>query len=331
MAEKRAWAGFWPRVFAFIIDGVIMGVAGALIGFFAFDRLAGLGSWARLIGLAIGLLYFGLLAGPVGRGQTLGMRALKLRVVRLDGRPLDLAGAVGRAAVLVAPFILNNIELGSADSLVVKVWLAFAVFAIFGIGLAQLYLLLFAGPDRRLLHDVLFGTAVVRADVSAAPAAPRSAHRVVAFSIAGLVLACALVLSVGGLSILPVILPASWQSALTSLGEPQRAVSALPEVISVSAQSGTTVMAMSGQAPVTTHFLAVRARLREWPSSPDKEADRIARTVLQSYRPEPGQKLTVSLQYGFDMGIASGWRGYTVTDDPGRWRSAPTQAQTHSI
>jgi hypothetical protein len=39
---------FWRRLFAFCLDGLLLGALGAGIGLFAYDGLAALGDWRRL-------------------------------------------------------------------------------------------------------------------------------------------------------------------------------------------------------------------------------------------------------------------------------------------
>jgi uncharacterized RDD family membrane protein YckC len=103
-------AGWWSRVGAALIDGLIIGVGGILLlivfgavfsaGFFASDE-------AGVISLIVGLmLAFGafaivsLLYAPwmMARtnGRTLGRMAMNIRVVRADGRPMTLGLAMLR-------------------------------------------------------------------------------------------------------------------------------------------------------------------------------------------------------------------------------------------
>ena len=126
---------FWRRFGALAIDVVILGLA---LGFvhasvaFLVEPFAGHGNdpvgdvddvdwlvpygyhdptldlWAQgVIALASGLLvigYFALLEGLEGR--SLGKRALKLRVVRVDGKPMTLREGLLRNLVKLSPFLL---------------------------------------------------------------------------------------------------------------------------------------------------------------------------------------------------------------------------------
>lgn len=78
-------AGFWVRAGAYLLDGIILAVAGVGVGF-----------------VARGLSFF---VGPVYKtifvsqgGQTPGKMAAGLRVIRADGEPVSLGRALARTA-----------------------------------------------------------------------------------------------------------------------------------------------------------------------------------------------------------------------------------------
>jgi uncharacterized RDD family membrane protein YckC len=130
-------AGFWIRVVAVLIDGVVLIVAqGILFG-------AGWMLWGS--GLSAGMAVKGatqLFSSLIGAaytiafhwiwGQTLGKMALQIRVVSMDGGPLSFGQAVGRYfATFLSALIL-------------------------GIG----FIMAGVRSDKRALHDLLAGTRV---------------------------------------------------------------------------------------------------------------------------------------------------------------------------
>ena len=98
--DHVAYGGFWIRVVAYIIDGILLtivcGVADRLLGI---DILAT--DWdhydplANAISLVIGWLYFALLESSE-RGATVGKMVMGLRVVTSDGQRLSFMNATGR-------------------------------------------------------------------------------------------------------------------------------------------------------------------------------------------------------------------------------------------
>jgi uncharacterized RDD family membrane protein YckC len=111
---QHVLAGWWSRVGAFIIDGLIVGIGGVLllvaitapfsIGFFAND---GVGVAALIVGFLIAVVCVSIVAllyAPAlmarTNGKTLGRMALGIRVVRANGRPIDFWFAMLREVVV---------------------------------------------------------------------------------------------------------------------------------------------------------------------------------------------------------------------------------------
>ncbi len=96
----RPYAGFWRRLGAFVIDGWILGAFADLLllvttgGLTARD-VRNSHSPVLWLSFPITMGYFTLFVGAA-RGQTLGMRALGVRVVSADG-----AGAIGYGRAFV--------------------------------------------------------------------------------------------------------------------------------------------------------------------------------------------------------------------------------------
>ena len=124
-AEK---VGFWSRFLAFLIDAIGLGVIGNILS--RGDVGGGTGLQTLL-----GVIYFCYFWSSYGKGQTLGMRALNVRVVKTDGSYLDVVGAFLRYVGLViscTPLFLGLI------------WVAF-------------------DAQKQGWHDKIAGTYVVRA------------------------------------------------------------------------------------------------------------------------------------------------------------------------
>ena len=95
--------GFLPRALATIIDFVLLAIVGGILtGILRMDATGGL---STLLGVAYYLYFW----SSYGHGQTLGDRALSIRVVKTDGTELTLVDAliryVGLIISVVALFI----------------------------------------------------------------------------------------------------------------------------------------------------------------------------------------------------------------------------------
>jgi uncharacterized RDD family membrane protein YckC len=84
------YAGFWIRVAALILDGIILGIAGIFI------RTGGAGGG----GLVVGFLYNWLMIA-FNDGRTLGKMACGIRIARPDGSPVDIGTAAARAGMAI--------------------------------------------------------------------------------------------------------------------------------------------------------------------------------------------------------------------------------------
>lgn len=292
-------AGFWRRLLAFIIDGLLLGALGIGAGYLAYDFLTALTGPTRLIGLGVGLLYFGFLSSGAGGGRTLGMRVMGLKVVSMGGRPLGQITALWRALWLEAPIALNGTSFEITDPTLGLVAGVVLVTLVFGVGLAQIILLLFNRPSRRLVHDLLSGAIVVRNDAQDVRA--RSSWTAVTIAVLVILLAAG-----GGLA------AAKFGSRLTprvisDLLPAQAAVANVPGVMSATVQDSTTRFYGSGGSQ-TTRTLVVTARVAAWPKDKAAMMDRIGAAAVGAYKLAPGQKVRVVLTRGYDIGIASAWR-----------------------
>lgn len=292
-------AGFWRRLLAFFIDSLLLGLLGFGAGYLAYDLLASLTGPTRLIGLAVSLLYFGHLSSGPGGGRTLGMRVMGLKVVSMGGRPLGLVTAFWRALWLQAPIMLNGMYVEINDptlGLIVGVAL---ITLVFGVGLAQIILLLFNRPSRRLVHDLLSGAIVVRNDARDVRA--RSSRTAVTIAVLTILLAAGggLAMAKFGSRFMPRV--------VTDLLPAQAAVASIPGVMSATVQDNTTTVHGTGGSR-TTRTLVVTARVAAWPRDKAAMMDQIGAAAVGAYRLKPGQRVRVVLTRGYDIGIASAWR-----------------------
>ena len=100
VAATAERASFGRRLVAIIVDAIILGVVGAIIGVIFPETLA------NALAIAIGLAYFTYLEGSTG--QTLGKRLLGIRVEDVrGGGPIGF----GRAAIRYVGRIVSTLPL----------------------------------------------------------------------------------------------------------------------------------------------------------------------------------------------------------------------------
>ncbi len=310
--KTNIWSGFWRRLGAWLIDNIVLAIVCYGFGWAATDMVAAWGQNGRAFGLVLGILYFGITASGVAGGRSIGMRALGLKVVDFKGRPLGLLAAVGRAILLVAPLMLNGWSFKLPPQIPADIVNVIIIVAVLGILPAQCYLLLFNGPTRRMLHDIVFGAVVVRADADKPDMPKGKVHAVVA----GLIVLAVAGLAVAAPYLLKRFMPASVTNVLSPLQKVIDAVNALPEVADTDAQDNTNTFYQTGKPPQVTRTLIVTARMRKWPVDNTKEVARVGAVAVKTYAFAPGQQLTVRLVYGFDLGFGSYNNSYSSPVSP---------------
>jgi uncharacterized RDD family membrane protein YckC len=162
----REIGSLWRRIVAFLIDSIVVGIAGTLIALPFFDFFSRLGAWGRLVGFCLAVPYFVLLNSRIGDGQTLGKRAMHLQVVNATGEPIPVSKSFIRYLVLGAPFFLNGLRLPITRTPQIVTYLLTGV--IFGLGATTIYLVLFNRRARQGVHDLAAGSYVADADKSGA-------------------------------------------------------------------------------------------------------------------------------------------------------------------
>lgn len=172
---RLRYAPFEARVVASILDLLVLFIlaaffviVGALIILFSSDfektdpsstAINLFWGCAAAIPVAFMLYFF---VSWAWKGQTVGQSVMQVIVVRADGRPLGVLGAVARVIGLLAYVLVVAVGAGAAYALRDSMLLA-------GVSVGLAFLLVAAGllwaafdRRRRTVHDRLAGTLVVR-------------------------------------------------------------------------------------------------------------------------------------------------------------------------
>jgi uncharacterized RDD family membrane protein YckC len=143
-ATSRDYAGFWRRVGASLVDGLLFLPVGLIFG------VALTGTGPELIAQLAWLVYA---ISFDAQGATLGKRALGIKVIDAAGYPPGFGRSATRHVLDVAYALLIVVGLNQAGGLLVVLGL---------IGLVDVLWMLW-DEDRQTLHDKLAGTYVVHA------------------------------------------------------------------------------------------------------------------------------------------------------------------------
>ncbi|MHC4123228.1 MAG: RDD family protein [Planctomycetota bacterium] len=304
-------SGFWRRLLAFIIDGIIIGIVGLVLGIYFFDFFAQLGGWGRLLGFGIAILYFGTLNSSFSKGQTLGKRLLRIRVVDESGETINLAKSFLRFTIFSTPFFMNGIML--PFSIVNSIVGQFIGVTIFGVGGAIIYLYIFNRKTRQSLHDLLVRTYIIRTSKSGpVKRAKISKTHVI---VVGIWISLVFIFMV----IISPIISRSWK--FPEIFALLNSIHNLEKVHGESMFDG-----KHWGAHGETTYVRVSVVWKGKPNDFENAINEIAAIVLKEY-PYINEKdtLSVSVSYGYDIGIARAWISRYANYPPGEWKQKLVQ------
>ncbi len=76
-----------------------------------------------------------------------------------------------------------------------------------------------------------------------------------------------------------------------------------------------------GDPPVKSQYLQVTAVWKGKPEDIEAACEEIAEVVMNEYpRTAEQDSISISIKYGFDIGIADAWKSYTASATPAEWR-----------
>ena len=152
----------WRRILAFVIDALVLGLVGFVIGLPLFETFSSLGPWGPLVGFCLAFPYFAILNSSIGNGQTLGKRLMRIKVIDRNGNTIPFWKSVIRYGVFAVPYFLDEVMLPTTRTpWVVSILVSVAVF---GVGGVSLYLVVFNRRTRQGVHDLAAGSYVADAD-----------------------------------------------------------------------------------------------------------------------------------------------------------------------
>lgn len=312
-------SGFWKRVGALLIDSIILGIIGLLLGLFLEKLFVGLGLWGRLVGFLIAMAYFGIMNSKLNNGQTIGKKVLKLRVVNINNEPIGLIKSIVRYSILSAPFSLNGIQL--PDELLFSSLLYILSFVVFGGMFSIIYLYIFNRTTRQSLHDIAVGSYVVNINTDKQPTGKVWKPH---YAIVGL------------FSLAVIIAPMftsnlAKQEPFANLLKTRSNLMENPSVVSATVSFGNSSFTTTESETKKTSYVSTQILLKENDISNPILAESLAKSILNSY-PDSINKdiIQVNLIYGYDIGIASKWRKHPHRFNPSEL-SKSEQEQSNNL
>lgn len=160
MESNLLLSKFWTRIWALLIDSIILGIFGFILGSIFNNFFISLGENAKLIGWVITLFYFSVLSSKIYKEQTFGKKIMNIQVVDIKGNFIDLKKSFLRALILTTPFFINGLKIkGLPTFSSISIIQGLIIFTI-GLGIIIFYI--FNKATRQSLHDLAVKTYVVQ-------------------------------------------------------------------------------------------------------------------------------------------------------------------------
>jgi uncharacterized RDD family membrane protein YckC len=296
------------RFAAYIVDSIVLSIVGIGIGIVFFDKLWELGLWGRLVGFFAGSIYFASLECGIGKGQSLGKRWMKLRVVDVQGNCISFARSLSRFTIFAIPSLLYGLRI--PDTRTPWIVSSFIFLVIVWLGGSTLYLICFNDQSRQGVHDLAVGSFVVYYDhsgpVNAKPIPRLHVHILIA-------MLAIITASAAGLK--------DWSDKLPSNSEFRRDAIPIEAMDGVQRARLAESLKHGSTGGPPKKILYARIIRASRPESEDAFAGEVARIILQEDRNAVDyDQLSIGLFYGYDIGIATRWNHKEFLHTPAEWR-----------
>lgn len=305
-------ASLWQRFAAWMVDAILLGLAGQALGWLFADWLFTIGPYGRLLGLLIILPYFGLLNSSVGNGQTVGKRLMKTTVSDANGRPITPLRSLARTTLLVLPFLLGGWALPAFEN---RVFAFLSAWILFGLGGAILYTMIFNRGAQQGFHDLLCQTYVIKVNAVAEVPLPRTKSVHWAFAGVWMLLTAIFLffLQADNPSYIP-------NPSSTRIREIQQTLASDPRFFTVTVRDQTIT---PEKDPAYRSLVIDVWTVGQLPEDSRWEiARRIAGQALHNMKGiDEFDQIQVKLTYGYDIGIASYSSGFWYSNPVEEWRS----------
>ncbi len=163
--EQEIFSGLWRRAGAFIIDAIVLVAFATLLGFFFFYQFAALGPYGKLVGFCIAAVYFTFFNSSIGGGQTLGKRVLKIKVINKNGILLNPIISFLRFCILGVPILLGDLLFLNYNAYT-PIGIFFKPILMIALPIVSIYLVIFNLRTQQTLHDLIAGSYVVHRNIT---------------------------------------------------------------------------------------------------------------------------------------------------------------------
>jgi uncharacterized RDD family membrane protein YckC len=295
------------RFAAFAVDMILISTIGYLSSFLFENFYMKLGNYGKIIGAAAVLIYFGFFDSKIGKGQSIGKKLLKIKVVNKNSECISVLNGFIRSLWLFTVTLFNGFSLNNSKFIPIIIIIGTILFSIiFG----EMYFFIFNKKTIQSLHDLYSNTFVVST----------ASEGEIEYKNSRKVLCCSTIIP---LLILTLTICVSARTKNTFLGEYLRIIDLIQEDLPVHqttiSKNFSTVKNTSG---TTRQNYVLLNTYKDNKSDDDKElAVRIAQKAFDNnFAINDDEILSIVISSGFNIGIASKNRNQRFNGTPAQWK-----------
>jgi uncharacterized RDD family membrane protein YckC len=300
---------FWSRIWALIIDGLILGAFGYLLTLAFQDFFVSIGSYGLILGLVIITAYETIFTSKIMNGQTPGMRVVDIQVVDINGNTISLGKSFVRASVLLLPQYIPAIIFPLISNYLVATLILDTFFYSVAIGIGVFYV--FNQATRQSLHDLAVGSYVVSIDRNDQPQLLPAVTPTAFYAFAG-----AAILFLGF----------NIYMMKASNPEFENLNLAYKHILKIDGAIQATIWESPGLGNNSKRFLTASISVRKLPTGPNSvERDKIALQAVDLIlhdipKIDSFSFISITLSRNFSIGIARQNASITSSKSPQQWK-----------
>ncbi len=300
------------RFFAFLIDSLIIALFGKLLGLLLGDFFIELGNLGKIVGFIVVLFYFGIGNSKILNGQTVAKKLLKIRVVDKSSEAISVPKSFLRALPFAAYILLNGLPVSDSADLYPSLILGTILFSI---PVLESFFAIVNNKSLQSLHDMIAKTFVV--SVKSEGNINITNQKVFLYAGAALPILILIVTLAGSATVSNKLIYVTDMQKIISVASHELPISSISMY-----RNKTTTTSLNGETTQVKLIEVTAAKINK-DENDTLLALKIAKVIFDSgFKFEDGETLSVTIIYGYDIGIASSYVSSKFNDSIENWKKA---------
>ncbi len=300
------------RFFAFLIDSLIIALFGKLLGLLLGDFFIELGNLGKIVGFIVVLFYFGIGNSKILNGQTVAKKLLKIRVVDKSSEAISVPKSFLRALPFAAYILLNGLPVSDSADLYPSLILGTILFSI---PVLESFFAIVNNKSLQSLHDMIAKTFVV--SVKSEGNINITNQKVFLYAGAALPILILIVTLAGSATVSNKLIYVTDMQNIISVASHELPISSISMY-----RNKTTTTSLNGETTQVKLIKVTAAKINK-DENDTLLAMKIAKVIFDSgFKFEDGETLSVTIIYGYDIGIASSYVSSKFNDSIENWKKA---------